>query len=101
VAKALHLVDVETGEIEEESPVPLPPMQLKIYNAVRTSRYGLTAMQLVSRVYADRIDGGPEWAQTSVNVQIMNLNKRLSVIGQRVKANARGGQGARYTLHVV
>ena len=50
------------GEIEPQAPVALTPLQFKIYEAVRRSARGISGPELVSRVYADRIDGGPQGA---------------------------------------
>lgn len=72
------------GEIEETAPVHLSPMQLKIYKAVRYAHYGLSSTELANKVYADRDDGGPLWASTSVCVQVKRLNERLAAVGQKV-----------------
>ena len=86
------------GTIEEESPVLLTPMQLKIYNIVRKSKHGIIGPELVSKIYADRIDGGPDWASVSMCVQIKNMNMRLAVVREKIKADTRG-KGGRYRLH--
>jgi hypothetical protein len=85
------------GEIEQQSPVHLSTMQLKIYDIVRRSKHGIVGEQLINKVYEDRRDGGPICARLSVHVQISNMNKRLAVVGQRVKATARG-RGSVYKL---
>jgi hypothetical protein len=53
---------------------------------------------IITFAYADREDGGPLWADTSVHVQIHKINKKLAKLtGQRIKASS-GGPGATYRL---
>lgn len=72
------------GKIEETAPVHLSPLQLKIYNAVRKTRYGISGPELTNKVYADRDDGGPLWAAVSIHVQVQRMNKRLAPVGQHI-----------------
>lgn len=78
-----------TGRIEEKAPVPLPPMQFRIYDVVRRAKHGISGPRLIDAVYADRSDGGPEFAEQSVYVQIRNLNRRLAKVCLKVSANRR------------
>jgi hypothetical protein len=48
-----------TGAIEAASPVPLTPLQFRLWDALRRSPEGLACAELTERVYADRPDGGP------------------------------------------
>lgn len=82
-----------TGEIEQDAPVYLSPMQLKIYNIVR-KRNGILPSDLVNRVYATDPDGGPEFAQISVRVAIVKANARLAAAGERIA----GGRTQFYKL---
>jgi len=79
------------GEIEERSPVPLSPLQFKIYDAVRRAKYGIDGSHLVSIVYNDRKDGGPDFAASSVRVTIHRINKKLQKVGRRISSNRRQG----------
>lgn len=81
-----------TGRIEEQSPVPLTPLQFLIYDKVRRSKYGITGSDLVKSIYEDRIDGGPEWAQASMATTIFRLNVRLKLVGQRVRSGNGGNR---------
>ena len=58
---------------------------------------GISNRNLVERVYADRIDGGPLWAATSVMVTIKRLSARLVPAGYRVRATTPGA-GSVYKL---
>jgi hypothetical protein len=66
-----------TGTIAPAAPVPLTPMQFKIWDAVRRSREGLTAPEIAAQVYADRYDGGPLHAKTCIYLTIRAANRRL------------------------
>jgi hypothetical protein len=79
-----------SGQIEEQAPVPLTPLQFKIYDAVRRSKHGLGSRALIDRVYADRIDGGPDNPINTICQTIKNMNARLAVVGQRVHGTTRG-----------
>jgi hypothetical protein len=89
------------GEIEELAPVDLPPMQFKIYDIVRKAKHGISGPRLINKVYEHRRDGGPEYAAISVHVQVINLNKKLAVVGQRVNATHRGTGGVYKLFHDV
>jgi hypothetical protein len=69
------------GFIEPAAPVPLTPLQLQIFNAVRQSRHGITAPEIAAKVYADRYDGGPEFAKTVIYLTIRSANRRLYAAG--------------------
>lgn len=79
-----------TGQIEERAPVPLSPLQFKVYDIIRKSVHGITGPHLVDRVYADRSDGGPDFASVSVHVMIKRINDKLKPHGQRLGATNRG-----------
>lgn len=85
------------GEIEERAPVPLSPMQFRIYDLVRRSKYGIPGTELINRVYAHEEDGGPMNADISVRVQIKRANERLAVAGIRI-AIATHGAGGGYRI---
>ena len=80
-----------TGQIEQQAPVPLTPMQFQIFDTVRRAKYGIGGQLLTDRVYADHPDGGPVSGYKSVQVQITHLNRRLAKANLRVGAALRGG----------
>jgi len=86
-----------SGEIEERAPVPLSPMQLRIFDIVRSSKDGIAISALADRVYADCPDGGPFSAHKSVHVQITRANARLAKVNLRIGSETRG-HGAPYQL---
>lgn len=81
------------GLVEEEAPVPLTPIQQKIYDIVRSAKHGIDGPTLVNRVYADREDGGPEFASVCVHMTIMRMNKRLLPANIKIGATHRGVGG--------
>jgi hypothetical protein len=87
-----------TGEIEDTIPLFLTPLQIEIYKATRDTKGGIGIDALINKLYGDRHDGGPDFAQDVVHVTIFNMNKRLAAIKEQVKANRRGA-GAVYRLH--
>jgi hypothetical protein len=85
------------GEIEPASPVPLAPLEFAIWDVVRRSRHGLDAAAIANKVYADRIDGGPEFARTCVHLTIRRANRRLSAAGQQIVSSNRN-RGSIYRI---
>lgn len=79
-------------------PVQLTPTERAIYDAVRSKPHRLSGMDLCGIVYADREDGGPLTAPCSIRQMILKANRRLAIAGERIRATARGGPGARYYL---
>lgn len=90
-----------TGKIMPYAPVHLPPMQFKVYDIVRRSKYGITGPELVNKVYAGHIDGGPLYASVSVHVMIKRINDKLAGKGQRIWATNRGRGGTFKLVHDV
>jgi hypothetical protein len=86
-----------SGQIEEQGPVPLTPLQFKIYDAVWRSKYGIDSRTLIDRIYADRIDGGPDNPRNAICVTIKNMNLRLATVGQSIGGTTRG-RGSVYRL---
>ena len=79
-----------TGTIEEGPPIPLPVMQAKIYDIVRRQKQGITNPDLVTKVYEDHADGGPDFAAVSVRVMIKRINDKLVSCNQRIRATNKG-----------
>lgn len=79
-----------TGTIEEGPPIPLPVMQAKIYDIVRRQKQGITSADLVTKVYEDHADGGPDFAAISVRVMIKRINDKLKSCNQRIRATNKG-----------
>jgi hypothetical protein len=77
------------GTIEPAAPVPLTPMQFRIWEAVRQSRHGLTAPEIAARIYADRYDGGPLHAQGCIYATIRSANHRLQAAGVEITSSTR------------
>lgn len=71
------------------------PVSQRIYDYIAKHPEGVTRYQVIDWVYADRKDGGPEWAN-GISVMIMALNKKLAERGMKIKS--RGGPGSIYRL---
>jgi len=78
------------GEIEEKAPVPLHPLEFRIWDVVRRSPGGISGRALTERVYADRADGGPDCADNVVRVTIVRVNRKLAPAGLRIACNKNG-----------
>lgn len=81
------------GEIEEKTPVYLSPMQARVYDIVRKCN-GIQSRDLVTRLYGDCPDGGPEFAQISMRVTVKRANDRLLAVRQKIS----GGRTQLYRL---
>ncbi len=90
-----------SGEIKEHAPVYLSPMQFKVYDTIRRSPHGITGPRLVDKVYADRHDGGPDYASVSVHVMIKRINDKLKGKKQQIWATNRGRGGVFKLVHDV
>lgn len=71
------------------------PVSQAIYDYIAQHPEGVTREQVISHVYRDREDGGPEWAN-GISVMIHKLNLKLARKNIRIKS--RGGPGAVYRL---
>lgn len=65
-------------------------MQAKIYDVVRRQKHGITNADLVTKVYEDHADGGPDFAAVSVRVMIKRINDKLARHNQRIRATNHG-----------
>lgn len=84
------------GMVDADCPVPLSPMQFRIWDAVRRAKDGITTDELVDIVYQDHEHGGPAQAVRSVAVTAHLANKRLASVGQAISSRQRV-----YRLHRV
>jgi hypothetical protein len=74
------------GIVEAGPPPELTPRQIRIYNALRKAKDGLSIQVLTDKVYAERIDGGPIGACNSVRNAICLMNKRLVTVNEKATA---------------
>lgn len=87
------------GEVEDEPPIKLTPLQEKIYSLVARCRLG--GHEVVARLYGHDPDGGPDYALESVHVHINKMNKRLAIVGKKVVSTHRGPGGTYKIINVV
>lgn len=83
------------GQIEEAAPVFLPGTQLRIYNMVRRSPYGLSSAAIAERIYANR-DNPPAHPVQTIWGLVQAANQRLAAVNQKMVST--GGPGALYKL---
>lgn len=78
-------------------------MQRKIVEALALAYpRSLTMPQLVSSVYADDIDGGPENAAGVLHILLVRLRKKLPQLGWTIPKNISGsGNWGRYRLQKI
>lgn len=78
----------------------LTPMLERIFLTVkRAGAGGILLEDLIDRVYADHVDGGPDWDKQSIRTSIHRLNSKLIDYNMIIRA-PRGGNHAptAYTL---
>ena len=88
-----------SGEVEDDPPLKLTPMQDRIYKLV--TKYRLDGHELVSKLYGHLYDGGPDYALDTVHVHINKMNKALIPLGKRVVSTHRGPGGHYRVVNVV
>jgi hypothetical protein len=87
-----------SGEVQSLTGVSLSMLERRIYEIVQScGGEGIDMHRLSERVYADRRDGGPEYAADSIRATICRMNKRLAASGRQVKASTLG-RGAGYRV---
>jgi hypothetical protein len=86
-----------SGAIEPQAPVPLTPMEFRVWNAVRRSKYGIDADGIVRQVYSDDLNGGPLHARTCIYLAIRRANARLAAAGQKIVSSNRN-RGSIYRI---
>jgi hypothetical protein len=84
-----------SGQITERSPVRLTPLQFRIWDIVRRAD-GISAADLIQKVYSQHWEGGPINAAKSVCVTVHHANKRLATVNQRIVSSR--GRGSLYRL---
>ena len=72
------------------------PVRQRIIDAIANRPDGITRGELLSLVYADDVDGGPDNPNT-ISVLIKHANAELAAQGYRIEPTWRG-RGARYRL---
>jgi hypothetical protein len=74
----------------DEVAATLAPVQRRLYEIVRDSgTVGINGREVLSRLYADDPDGGPDTFQV-LSSTARNTNEKLAQFGLKLKASARG-----------
>jgi len=85
------------GEIEDETPCIMTPLEFRLWDIVRRAKHGISGADVIEKLYADRIDGGPLTAQNVVAQVRLNLNRKLEASGQEIVSST-PGRGAVFTI---
>jgi hypothetical protein len=72
------------------------PVMGRIFDALCEHPYGLSIRELVDFVYSDDPDGGPSWANNSINVTICRFNAHAKKEKLGVRIWSKNGRG---TIH--
>jgi hypothetical protein len=70
----------------------------KIFDALRDHPHGLTIHELVGIVYADRDDGGPEYAMTCMHARMVTMRRVLAATYPWLTIRCPNGTGRRHVL---
>jgi hypothetical protein len=76
------------------------PVTGKIFDALRDHPHGLTIHELVGIVYADRDDGGPEYAMTCLHARMVTMRRVLAETYPWLTIRCPNGTGRRHVLVV-
>ena len=80
--------------------VSLPPQLFAIFMLISRAKFGVTPERLFNSIYADSIDGGPLTGRRSVQVQRVNLNRRIAPLGLRIHSAGSGYRDTAYTFEI-
>lgn len=70
----------------------LTPLECVILRIIdKADGFWLTAQQIADAVYADRADGGPDWARSNVIERIHAIRKKLSTTGIEIEGRTHCG----------
>ena len=87
---------VTRGDVE----VFLSPQLFAIFLHVSAARFGATPAQLFDALYVDSIDGGPLTGRKAVQVQRVNLNRKLAPLGLHIRSAGSGFRDRAYELSI-
>ena len=88
------------GTVDEVDDMPLTYMERRVFKTINASA-GISVNEIVSEVYSDRADGGPETARECINTTIQRLNRKISARGRVVKASNTRGKGSVYRVEAI
>ena len=71
---------------------------LSLLLLIASAKCGTTPTRLFDAIYADDSDGGPLTGRKAMQVQRVNLNRRLAPLGLRITSGGAGRAGGLYTL---
>jgi hypothetical protein len=79
----------------------LPPQLFGILLLIGKAKFGVTPARLFEALYSDSIDGGPLTGRKAVQVQRVNLNRRIAPLGLRIRSAGSGYRDAVYEIEIV
>jgi hypothetical protein len=82
---------------------PFPPeiqltgkVRQRLYDYISKHPEGVSLQDIADYVYAEKPDGGPKWAESSLYITIQRVNRKLLAYGKLIKAT--GGPGSVYRI---
>ena len=78
----------------------LSPQLFKIFLRIGMSKHGATPTQLFEAIYAGDPNGGPLTGRKAVQIQRVNLNRKLAPLGLRIKSAGSGYRDRAYELSI-
>ena len=78
----------------------LSPQLFRIFLLISRARFGVTPARLFNVIYADLIDGGPLTGRKAVQVQRINLNRKLAPLGLHIESAGSGYRDRAYELRI-
>ena len=76
----------------------LSPQLFEIFSIISRAKFGVTPAHLFNLVYADDPNGGPLSGRKAVQVQRVNLNKKLAPLGLHIASAGSGFRDRAYEL---
>ena len=78
----------------------LSPQLFTIFLHISTAKHGATPAQLFNAIYADDPNGGPLTGRKAVQVQRINLNRKLSPLDLYIKSAGPGFRDRAYEFEL-
>jgi hypothetical protein len=79
----------------------LSPQLFGILLLIGQAKFGVTPEQLYTAIYADSIDGGPLTGRKAMQVQRVNLNRRIAPLALHIKSAGSGSRDRAYEFVIL
>ena len=81
--------------------VLLPRQLFAMFLLIAKAKHGTTPERLFDAIYADSVDGGPLTGHKAMQVQRVNLNRRIAPLYLHITSGGAGRAGGIYALAVL